>query len=311
MKRSPRVQRLLLAVLAALSVCALGLQSHAQAAAAPGGSFDATIVKVGPGGGSVVVTLKGLAGKWPLSTPDAAASTVLKSAIAGDIAKIDVDSAKAPTAILKLNAVDRPIPFWPRVLAVGLAALVLFGVVAFATGWKPVELLISEDGRFSNSQVQLALWFSAVAVVYSAAIGLRFAWLGADFIGGVGITSNLIALTGLSAFSFGGAKVITTQKINSAAPGGPVKKPSDDAPNLIADLFKNDAGDADLGDLQMILITGAAVIIFVATSFHFLGELQLSASVTLPDVDTALLASFGIGQGAYLVKKAALPLGQG
>jgi hypothetical protein len=49
----------------------------------------------------------------------------------------------------------------------------------------------------------------------------------------------------------------------------------------------------------------------VAASFHFLGKLALASPITLPDVDTALLATFGIGQGAYLFKKAALPLGQG
>jgi len=33
--------------------------------------------------------------------------------------------------------------------------------------------------------------------------------------------------------------------------------------------------------------------------------------MTLPDVDTTLLSGFGIGQGAYLIKKLAAPLGKG
>jgi hypothetical protein len=37
----------------------------------------------------------------------------------------------------------------------------------------------------------------------------------------------------------------------------------------------------------------------------YLRVLDLSATVTLPDVDGTLLAAFGLGQGAYLMKKAA------
>jgi hypothetical protein len=37
----------------------------------------------------------------------------------------------------------------------------------------------------------------------------------------------------------------------------------------------------------------------------------LAGKVALPDIDTAPLSGFGIGQGAYLVKKAATPLGKG
>jgi hypothetical protein len=66
----------------------------------------------------------------------------------------------------------------------------------------------------------------------------------------------------------------------------------------------------------MILISFAAVAIFAWTSFYFLGSLDIvnglvAKTTTLPDVDSALLGAFGLGQGAYLVKKAALPSGQG
>jgi hypothetical protein len=40
-------------------------------------------------------------------------------------------------------------------------------------------------------------------------------------------------------------------------------------------------------------------------------DVTMAGKVALPDVDTALLPGFGIGQGAYLVKKAATPLGKG
>ena len=63
----------------------------------------------------------------------------------------------------------------------------------------------------------------------------------------------------------------------------------------LRDLFRDDLGDIDFGDFQKILITLIAI----------------SGSVSLPDIDTVLLSSFGLGQGAYLVKKMALPFGQG
>jgi len=179
--------------------------------------------------------------------------------------------------------------------------------------WRsPLAFLIGADNRYSNSQTQLALWFATVATVYLATIALRFIYLGADYISGVGITENVLGLTGLSALSFGGAKVITTQKIqNATQPNQPAPKPAAARPNLLTDLVQNDRGQADLGDFEMILIALGSAGIFALSAFHFLGELKLAAQVTLPDIDTTLLASFGIGQGAYLVKKAALNLGEG
>jgi hypothetical protein len=84
-----------------------------------------------------------------------------------------------------------------------------------------------------------------------------------------------------------------------------------DKPNLHRDLFQNSDGEVDLGDFQMILITVGAAIIWGVSCFTAMGTLAYQVHVTLPDVDTTLLAGFGIGQGAYLVKKAALPLGKG
>ena len=104
------------------------------------------------------------------------------------------------------------------------------------------------------------------------------------------------------------------------ASGGPLnipaqllapQKSSAQNPNLLTDLFQNDRGDADFGDFQMILITLAAVGIFVSSCFAFLGNLWPDASITLPDIDTTLLSAFGVGQGAYLVKKAAMKPGDG
>jgi hypothetical protein len=61
----------------------------------------------------------------------------------------------------------------------------------------------------------------------------------------------------------------------------------------------------------MILITIVAIVMYVYKSFNYLGSIELAPHVSLQDIDTYLLASFGIGQGAYLAKKAGSNLGDG
>ena len=151
-----------------------------------------------------------------------------------------------------------------------------------------------------------------MATVYLSAVALRVIYLGWDFVGGVGLAQNLVALTGLSAFTFGGAKVITAQKVAAAQQANlPPPKAAAAQSNIVTDLVQNDLGDADLGDFEMILIALAAVAIFLLSVFHFLGALVLETQVTLPDVDTTHLSGFGLGNGAYLIKKAALKAGKG
>jgi hypothetical protein len=186
-------------------------------------------------------------------------------------------------------------------------------IAGAATSWQPQRFIVGVDNRYSNSQTQIVLWFGAVAVVYLSAVVLRLFYLGSDFIGGVSLPEHLIELSALSALTFGGAKAITVQKIATAqlaAPNTDVK-PSAARSNVFRDLFTNDKGEADFGDFQMILITCAAAAIFLLSAAHFFGLLMLDNPTTLPDVDSTLLAGFGVGQGAYLVKKAAVKVGEG
>jgi len=60
----------------------------------------------------------------------------------------------------------------------------------------------------------------------------------------------------------------------------------------------------DFGDFQMLVITLIAVVTYSVLIFNFFGTIEYSKTVSLPDVDTTLLAAFGLGQGAYLTKKA-------
>jgi hypothetical protein len=221
-----------------------------------------------------------------------------------------------------------------QILALIGAAALLIGLAAIVTNWRPQKFLIGMDNRYSNSQCQLALWFGAAMTAYLATVFLRLYAGGPDFLGGVAITENVLALSGLSALTFGGAKMVTVQKTGGMLPvpealaaseragsvgagatgpiaAQPAQKKMADNPNLLTDLVQNDEGAPDLGDFQMIAITLAAVVIYLTGTFNALASIPLQVHVSLPDVDRSLLAGFGIGQGAYLVKKAALPLGRG
>ena len=198
-----------------------------------------------------------------------------------------------------------------RIMALVAGFVMVSGLAALVTRGRPLRFLVGVDNRYSNSQVQLVLWFTTIATVYLAAQFLRLRW-DWGLAGGVDIPNNLLVLSGLSVLSFGGAKVITGQKVDNAeqAQGAPVKVAAAHA-NLLTDLVQNDSGQSDFGDFQMILVTLAAIGIFGLSAFQFLGDLSLVNGVTLPDVDTTLLSAFGLGQGAYLLKKAALKAGKG
>ncbi len=220
------------------------------------------------------------------------------------------------------------------------AALLL--LIAFAlTRGHPLMLIVGMDNRYSNSKFQLALWFWVLIASYLTVFSLRISTCGWDFAGGINIPENLMVLSGLSALSFGGAKAITTAKSNAAQAGlvdaeafNPAVLNPAAVPNLKAalpalesvvkpflkmsraggedfwrDLVQNDVGEFDFGDFQMLIVTLLAVGTYLVVLFHFLNYFDLRRQITLPDVDTTVLTAFGVGQGAYLTKKAAGNLG--
>jgi hypothetical protein len=262
---------------------------------------------------TVEVDIPGYARALPLTCATPACATNVSVARAGDAVTVTVNDLGTPKSITSVASVQRAVSVESRLIAFIVSFAILFVAMAVATRGKPLSFLVGVDNRYSNSQVQMVLWFGAVATMYLGLVVLRVHALGWDFLGGVGITQNLALVTGLSALSFGGAKVITLSKITAAQQAGrpAVKVPSTEPPNLLTDLFMNDNKVADFGDFQMILVTVAAVAIFVSQAAHDAGSLLVTHAATLPDVDSSLLAGFGIGQGAYLVKKAAVGAGQG
>ena len=187
-------------------------------------------------------------------------------------------------------------PFW---VLIGSAAVCLL-LYNFFSGFEPAQLIVGEDNRYSNSKFQMAIWFFVLITSYIAMLWLRLRSAGWDFLGGVDIPKNILLLSGLSALTFGGAKGITA----SRAAAAPALKTRAVAPSFFSDLTHDDAGNFDFGDFQMLVVTLIAVATYIALIFDFLGSVEYSKVISLPDVDTTILATFGIGQGAYLTKKA-------
>lgn len=238
---------------------------------------------------------------------------------------------QAAPEVIRINQMDRVL-----VLGAGLAIHLIFGILLL--GKKLKWLVIGLDNRYSNSKCQMALWFGVLAVTYLSSVFLRWVVSGysPDFAGGVDIPKNLLLLSGLSVFSFGAAKGITANKqaaaqaaANTPAPeptilaaraaGGegvavvpapaptgpppPAMKTEACQPSFPSDLLCDDQGNPDIGDYQMMAVTAIAVGVYVTQTLGFLGSIQLVHHVTMPDVDSTILATFGLGQGAYLVKK--------
>jgi hypothetical protein len=222
-----------------------------------------------------------------------------------------------------------------RMLVLGGTALLTFLLYFFASGLHPLQLIVGQDNRYSNSKFQVALWFFVLITTYIVTFALRAK---AGVIGQISIPEHLLLLSGMSAFTYAAAKGITTSKVNEAQAQG-IADPKNTAasPSLLKNLTHDDgsapivvapAGIApgapmallnrgklpslDLGDTQMVIVTLLAVAAYLYTTLHFMGNSThlYDATVKLPDVDSTILSIFGIGQGAYITKKAVGNVGQ-
>jgi len=196
------------------------------------------------------------------------------------------------------------------VTGIGLYLITFLIVLSISKNKKESNLnniFVGLDNRLSNSKSQMAIWFFVLLVSYISLSILRVTNFGLGFVGGIGIPQNLLLLSGLSALTYGAAKVITQSQVNS----NPDSKLEAD-PNKaglqnevgLQNFVTDDDGRTDFGDLQMSFITLLAVVAYLLQLFNFLGVLELHRLVTLPDVDTTILSIFGLSQGAYLAKKA-------
>jgi len=331
-------------------ISCLPVFSPAVAADEPttGGSLKVTADKIDRQAGKIQFTLPPPIGQRAIPVDDASAKQRLGEAQDGDILQIEVDQIDNPQHIKRLVTISRPVAWYWRIAALVVGFAIVFFAAMLCKQVKPVDFLVGVDKRYSNSKFQAAIWFSALMSTYLATLILRVWTWGPDFLYGVEITPNLLALSGLSALTFGGAKAITSQKVDNAAkdalaqeaeaadlaakantapefkPAAAAAKKGAKAAEKTAkmkqaatssfpcDLFQNDKHEADLGDFQMIFIAVIAVVTFLLkVEISFLAAIEQLKTVPLPDVDTTLLSVFGVGQGAYLIKKMASKPGDG
>jgi len=237
---------------------------------------------------------------------------LLKSFHRGDLVTLQYEK----NALTDLHVDTPEVSAWQISATIVGSALLLF-LFAWAVLGKGAlaGLILGIDGLYSKSKFQLFVWFGVLMVAYLSTLWLRFCYSSNWLLGAVQIPPNLLVLSGFSALSFVGAKAITQTKqdrvdaaVAKGVPGAAdlyKTNVTGRAPNLVYDLTHDDSVHADLGDFQMVLITSVAAITYIVQVFLFLRAFPLSATVTLPDVDSTLLAAFGLGQGAYLMKKAA------
>lgn len=251
---------------------------------------------------------------------DVGLRTDLKSFKLGDHLALDIDE-KDGAQILRSVGIAMVKPPFRRVAGVFVAVAFIPLLFAFLVSWgHPLRLtIIGADNRYSNSKFQMAIWFWVVIATYLTAIYFRVNWGGWDFVR-VNIPQNLLLLSGISVLTFAGAKGITTEKrkedmakqvvAQGAVPVDPKQSAPPGTQSFLKDLVRNDYGQFDFGDFQMVVVTLVAVGIYLTLAFHFIGALELRKAAILPDVDTTILGAFGLGQGAYLAKKAAGDVGK-
>lgn len=195
---------------------------------------------------------------------------------------------------------SKPVERAARWFSLIIAVVVLFILAYIFTRGHPTHLYLGKDNRYSASKFQTFLWFWLVISAYLAIVSHRIAAAGWTYVGGVDIPPNLLILSGISVLTFTAAKAITAGKVEAK----PDLKTTAPAPKAF-DLITDDENKTDLGDFQMVAITILAVIIYAISVVEFMENIEFRRVVTMPDVDATLLSIFGLGQAAYLGKKAA------
>lgn len=265
----------------------------------------------------------------------------LKDRQRGDILILELTDDKGEKALKGVSVKAIPVSRELRIVVLLMMTLAVVAFLRIFFTTDPRKFLVGEDGRYSNSKFQSALWFGVLLVTYLATLWLRWRVGGGEFIGHVGIPDNLLLLSGISALTLVAAKGVTTKKVEDAKreaeeaarkPGGTIAgllqaaAPSAEITAAIetiqteaaqkakpgiqpaqrrffSDLVSDDRGRPDIGDIQMVIFTLLAVGVYVALTFKFLGSIELLKTVSLPDVDSTILATFGLGKGAYIGKK--------
>jgi hypothetical protein len=228
----------------------------------------------------------------------------------GDGIRVTYAREKGVNSVRSLEWQSQPVGRLGRWISLLCAAGALWLVAFIFTKGHPTRLYLGVDNRYSSSKFQTVLWFWIVISAYCAIVYYRIAAAGWSYIGGVDIPPNLLILSGISVLTFAAAKAITVGKVEQAAAKGEDTKTAAAAPKA-GDLIQDDLNRTDLGDFQMVVITILTVIIYAISAVEFMQHIEFRRVVTMPDIDATLLAIFGLGQAAYLGKKATGDAGAG
>src|SRR5262249_51993505 len=153
-----------------------------------GGSLKVVVEKIDSG--KVRFSLPAPIGQREIPVDDASARQRLGDALPGDILQIDVDQIDNPQHVTRLVTISRTVPWLWRILALAAGFAIVWFAAMLCTAVRPVRFLVGADNRYSNSKVQVAMWFSAVLAAYLATVILRVAVWGWDYLGGVEFTAN-------------------------------------------------------------------------------------------------------------------------
>jgi hypothetical protein len=170
-----------------------------------------------------------------------------------------------------------------------LALVLIYSLYAVLAGdlaiWNAAK---GDDGRASTSKFQVLLWFGVVVFSYVAVVTSRFQAGETDPL--AGIPANVLIALGISVVTVTGAAAVTASQVNA---GREVKTSTDN--KGLAPLVQTDAGQADLGKIQLLGWTVIAIAVFLATLAR-----EMPAPDSLPDIDPALLVLTGVGSATYL-----------
>ncbi len=156
------------------------------------------------------------------------------------------------------------------------------------------QIYNAEDGFPSTSKAQFFIWtFVAVLaylMIFSDRIIMHSIWRPPSE-----IPYHLLLAMGLS--------VITASMAHAINVRNPQKEINSGIQNASKiGLLTDENGNPDLSKIQMIAWTGVAVSVFFLEVIHNIW--WNPSPPQIPDIDEALLALMGIGQGAYITKKA-------
>lgn len=257
---------------------------------------------------------------------DASIKAFLKTLGKGDVLTVPIPIVENKVALSDVQTQTKYIGFGSALLATVIGLIAVFLYIYIVSGGQPRNFIIGTDNRYSGSKFQMTLWLGVIGIAYVATVFLRAWYGGSSYLGGVDLTSNLLALMGISGVAAGGAKAITTLKDTTGRqqnaladagtpPGAPPPAPAPvkttGTPQFWRDLTRNDAGEWDMGDVQVLVVTVIAVIAFAMVVIEYWGTgIQLVAHTTLPDVNIGLTALFGGGIATYLLKKIGGTVGQ-